>query len=415
MPTPRHRRSPSARRRNVTISSVVAGAVAAALAAFMATAPTAGASDKTGTDAARPAVASAGTGPAAYTAEVRKLAIAALATQLGISEEQAAARLDQLDSRTKTAVSLQSALGDSSAGTWISKTTGELMVGVTDQKAADAVQAAGATPKLVSRGMNDLQQVKTQLDAIGRIPGTSWAVDPSSNAVTVQVSQEAAADPRADAWLDKLEGYGDAVNVQRTAASFTTQAFFGGQAILSEDGAGRCSSAFNATTGQDAFIITAGHCTDAIDTWTDGQQVIGESALTQFPGNDYGVIRVDDAQALDPQPAVINQDQAQPISGTTQVPVGSAVCKTGSTTGTTCGVVQAFDTTVVYPEGAVQGLIQTDVCSQPGDSGGALFAGDQGQGIVSGGSLGDCDIPGFVSFFQPINEVLEDTGLQLIQ
>ncbi|GAA0264038.1 S1 family peptidase [Cryptosporangium japonicum] len=415
MPTPRHRRSPSARRRNITISSVVAGAVATALAAFMATAPTAGASDKTGTDAGRPAVEAADTGPGAYTAEIRKLAISALAAQLGISDEDAAARLDQLDKRTKTAVSLQNSLGDRGAGTWISKTTGELMVGVTDQKAADAVQAAGATPKLVSRDLNDLQQVKSQLDAIGRIPGTSWAIDPSSNAVTVQVSRKAAADPRADAWLDKLAGYGDAVNVQRTTAAFTTQAFFGGQAIEAEGGAGRCSSAFNATTGQDAFIITAGHCTAAIDTWTDGQEVIGQSALTQFPGNDYGVIRVDDAQALDPQPAVINQNQAQPITGTDQVPVGSPVCKTGSTTGTTCGVVLAFDTTVVYPEGAVQGLIQTDVCSQPGDSGGSLFAGDQGQGIVSGGSIGDCETPGFVSFFQPINEVLEDTGLQLIQ
>lgn len=413
MPTPRHRRSPSARRRNVTISSVVAGVVAAALAAFMATAPTAGASDKTGAD--EPTAEAADTGPTAYTAEIRKVAVAALARELGISEDEAATRLDQLDSRTTTAVALQSSLGDRSAGTWISQTTGALMVGVTDEEAADTVEAAGATPKMVSRDMTDLQEVKTQLDAIGSIPGTSWAIDPASNAVTVQVSTDAEADSRADAWLDKLEGYGDAVNVQRTTASFTTQAFFGGQAILSEDGSGRCTSAFNATDGQDAFVITAGHCTEAIDTWSDGEQIIGDSALVEFPGDDYGLVSVDDPEELDPQPAVIDDDEAQPITGITQVPVGSTVCKTGSTTGTTCGVVQAYDTTVVYPEGTVRGLIQTDVCTQAGDSGGALFAGDQGQGIVSGGSAGACEQVGFVSFFQPIDEVLDDTGLELIE
>lgn len=410
MPTPRHRRSPSTRRRTATISSVVAGAVAAALSAFLLTAPNAGAADK-----AESVAEAASTGPAAYTPQIRKVAVAALARELGISSQEAATRLDELASRTRTASKLRSSLGDRTAGTWISGTTGALMVGVTDQDAADAVKAAGATPKMVRRDLNELQRVKSQLDAIGRIPGTSWAIDPASNAVTVQVSADAAADPRADAWLEKLDGYGDAVAVERTTASYTTQAFFGGQAIFGADGNGRCSSAFNATDGRAAVVITAGHCTDAISTWSDGRDVIGRSSLVEFPGNDYGLVAVDDPQALDPQPAVIDRDQVQPITGTQLVPVGSTVCKTGSTTDTTCGIVQAYDTTVVYPEGTVRGLTQTTVCTQPGDSGGALFAGDQGQGIVSGGSNGACEQAGFVSFFQEINEVLEDTGLQLIR
>jgi len=412
MPTPRHRRLPSARRRTATLSSVVAGAVAAALAAFLATAPTAGASDRS--DAARPATESADTGPSAYTPAIRQLAIAALASELGISEDQAATRLAQLDERARTAASLQKALGSRTAGTWLNRSTGALMVNVTDEAAADVVEDAGATPKLVSRGLPELEQVRSQLDAISRIPGTSWAIDAVSNTVTVQVSDDAAADPRADAWLEKLAGYGDAVRVQRTAAAFGTQAFFGGQAILNAAESGRCSAGFNATDGQNAVVITAGHCTDAVDTWTDGQQVIGQSDVVEFPGNDYGTIGVDDPQSLDPQPAVIDRDRAQPITGSQLVPVGSTVCKTGSTTGTTCGVVQAYGTTVVYPEGQVRGLTQTDVCTQPGDSGGALFAGDQAQGLVSGGSNGGCEQIGFVSFFQPIDEVLEDTGLQLL-
>ncbi|TQS43779.1 S1 family peptidase [Cryptosporangium phraense] len=411
MPTPRHRRAPSARRRTVTLSSVLAGAVAAALTAFLVTAPNAGASDR-----AQPqAETAADTGPSAYAPAIRQKAIQAIAEDLGISRTQAEARLAQLDSRTRTAAVVQSTLGARTAGTWISKSDGALMVGVTDQQTADAVAAAGGTPKMVRRSMGDLRKVQSQLDATSSIPGTSWAIDPASNSVTVQVSDSAAADPRADAWLRKLDGYGDSVRVQRTGAEYTTQAFFGGQAILNAQGSGRCSSAFNATDGQSAFVITAGHCTDAVQSWTDGQgEFIGQSDVVEFPGNDFGTIAVDDPASLDPQPAVVNQNQAQPITGDELVPVGSTVCKTGSTTGTTCGAVQAYDTTVVYPEGQVRGLTQTDVCTQPGDSGGSLFAGDQAQGLVSGGTNGACETPGFTSFFQPIDEVLEATGLQLL-
>ena len=42
------------------------------------------------------------------------------------------------------------------------------------------------------------------------------------------------------------------------------------------------------------------------------------------------------------------------------------------------GEVNGLDASVTYPEGTVDGLIQTDVCAEPGDSGGSLFAGRQG-------------------------------------
>jgi streptogrisin C len=60
----------------------------------------------------------------------------------------------------------------------------------------------------------------------------------------------------------------------------------------------------------------------------------------------------------------------------------------------------------------VTGLIQTDVCAEPGDSGGSLLAADQAQGTVSGGS-GDCTAGG-QTFFQPINEVLQTLDLTLL-
>jgi streptogrisin C len=47
--------------------------------------------------------------------------------------------------------------------------------------------------------------------------------------------------------------------------------------------------------------------------------------------------------------------------------VGVQACKTGSTTGTTCGPVLASNITERYAEGTVSGLTRTRICTQPGD------------------------------------------------
>jgi len=95
------------------------------------------------------------------------------------------------------------------------------------------------------------------------------------------------------------------------------------------------------------------------------------------------------------------------------VTVNSMACKTGSTTGTTCGRVLGYNVTVNYAEGTVFGLTRTSICTQPGDSGGAMYAGSLAQGITSGGSIGGCG-SGFRSFFQPADEALSAYGLTLL-
>ena len=59
---------------------------------------------------------------------------------------------------------------------------------------------------------------------------------------------------------------------------------------------------------------------------------------------------------------------------------------------------------VVTEEGTVNGLIDTSVCAEPGDSGGALFDGGTALGLTSGGS-GDCSSGG-ETFFQPVPAAL---------
>ena len=89
---------------------------------------------------------------------------------------------------------------------------------------------------------------------------------------------------------------------------------------------------------------------------------------------------------------------------------GASVCRSGATTGWHCGIIQQRDASVTYPQGNVSGLIRTNVCAEPGDSGGSFVSGDQAQGVASGGS-GDCSRG--ITYFQPIGAILTVYGLTL--
>jgi len=74
--------------------------------------------------------------------------------------------------------------------------------------------------------------------------------------------------------------------------------------------------------------------------------------------------------------------------------------------------VLAKNATVNYPQGTVTGLTRTNVCAEPGDSGGSWLSGSQAQGVTSGGS-GNCTSGGII-YFQPVNEILSVYGLTLV-
>ncbi|GAA4901894.1 S1 family peptidase [Stackebrandtia albiflava] len=92
-----------------------------------------------------------------------------------------------------------------------------------------------------------------------------------------------------------------------------------------------------------------------------------------------------------------------PVTGGAQSPVGASVCRAGSTTGWHCGIVQALNQTVSYPGGVLYGLTRTNVCAEPGDTGGPYLSGGNAQGIHVGGS-GNC-ASGGTSFFQPLRPI----------
>jgi streptogrisin D len=90
---------------------------------------------------------------------------------------------------------------------------------------------------------------------------------------------------------------------------------------------------------------------------------------------------------------------------------GEQAKRSGSTTGLRSGTITAVNQTVRYPQGTVSGLIRTNICAQPGDSGGPLFTGTVALGLTSGGS-GNCSTGG-TTFFQPVTEALSVYGAQV--
>jgi streptogrisin D len=305
-----------------------------------------------------------------------------------------------------TADRLTSSLGTQSAGAYLDA-SGRLTVNVLSAGAAAQVRAAGATPRLVTRSLARLERVKAALDAAAAPVGASWGVDLPSNTVLVTVPAGAGA-----GFVARARSFGAAVRVEHSRP-VQTQAFYGGQAILHSGS--RCSAGFNTRSGSGRnYVLTAGHCTNLGGIWTTSSgQTIGPVAASSFPGNDFGAIRISNPAALDPRGGVLNGGAFQDITGAGRVAVGATACKTGSTTGTTCGQVLAYNVTVRYAEGTVSGLTRTRICTQPGDSGGAMFAGSQAQGITSGGTIGGCG-GNFQSFFQPADEALSVYGLTLL-
>jgi len=341
------------------------------------------------------------------------VAVRSLVQSLGITQQAAVQRLQAQGGLTATADRLSSSLGQRAAGAYVDATTGGLTVNVLDSAAAAQVRASGARPRLVTQSLARLDQIKAALDRAGGPAGTAWSVDVASNAVVVSVPNGTAS-PRTAALLARARSYGSSVRVERVAP-ISTQAFFGGQAILT--GGARCTAGFitRVPSSGNQYILTAGHCTNIGSSWTtSGGLTIGPTAASSFPGNDFGAIRISNPASLQPQGGVLNNGAFLDITSAGRVAVGATVCKTGSTTGTTCGRVISYNTTVNYPQGTVTGLTTTNVCTQAGDSGGPLFAGSQAQGIVSGGTTVACSSSQFRSFFQPADEPLSVFGLQLV-
>lgn len=309
------------------------------------------------------------------------------------------------------AADVVSRLGPSrTAGSWTGA-DGRTVVAVTDQDAAEEARRAGAEAKVVEHSMEQLRSATEALRSARRVTGTAWSVDYADNSITVRADSTVSAEDWSElsALAERIGGF---VRMERTSGAFTTRVN-GGTPVFGDQR--RCSAGFNVTDGRDTFILTAGHCGPRDTTWfrdRDGDELVGTTTASSFPGDDYSLVRYEDVTTLDRTNVVsIGDGRGVRIVGAGEAAVGQRVFRSGSTTGFRSGQVTAVNATVNYPEGTVTGLIETTVCAEPGDSGGPLFSEGLALGVTSGGD-GDC-VTGGTTYFQPVTTAMESLGVNL--
>ncbi|MEU9123055.1 S1 family peptidase [Streptomyces sp. NPDC048506] len=338
------------------------------------------------------------------------LALAATATvTLANAQAAPAPSTPTLAKLTSAAAStLASQLKAGTAGAFYDAKARKLVVNVVSEAAAKAVRAKGAEARLVKHTLAQLDAARQTLKTKATIPGTAWGIDPQTNKVVVTADRTVKG-----AKLDRLtkvtKSLGDRVELRYSKGEF--KPFIGGGDAIWGSGA-RCSLGFNVVKDGQPYFLTAGHCGNAVKSWSD-QQGGSEIATTEdskFPGDDFSIAKYT-GDTEHPSEVDLYDGSTQKITKAGDATVGEKVKRSGSTTQVHDGTVKALNASVNYQEGTVDGLIQTDVCAEPGDSGGALFDGETALGLTSGGS-GDCS-GGGETFFQPVPEALQAYGAQI--
>ncbi|MGV9302886.1 MULTISPECIES: alpha-lytic protease prodomain-containing protein [unclassified Nonomuraea] len=335
--------------------------------------------------------------------------VEAMQRDLNLTREQALTRLANEQRAAQTAAGLAKRLGGQFAGAWVEGPESALVVATTD---AAQRRLSGARLKVVTHSLAQLDAAKEALDkAAAGAPKTApvWYVDVRSNSVVILSSAPA----EAEAFIAASGADKALVRVEQSGEQPVPYADIrGGDAYYIGSGS-RCSVGFSVTkAGTNGGFVTAGHCgTVGATTRGANQQAQGTFRGSSFPGNDYAWVEVNTGWT---PVGVVNGYSAGiiPVNGSTVAPVGSSVCRAGSTTGWHCGTVQQLNTSVTYSQGTVREVTRTSVCAEPGDSGGSYISGNQAQGVTSGGS-GNCSSGG-TTYFQPVNEILSAYGLTLV-
>ncbi|MFH8597091.1 S1 family peptidase [Streptomyces rimosus] len=395
------------------------------------------------------------------------LAAAIVLPQANASPEQPRSpRIFSSESAARVASSLKADLGaDRTAGWYLDAGKGRLVMNVLSAEDARRVEAEGAVAKVVRNSMSELQAATRTLRNSAAIPGTAWSINPRTNRVSVTADRTVTGEKLA-ALTKAVEKLGGGVaSVKRSSGEFrrydgggsvgaggaggSGDGGVGGSIGGSDGGAGggdggvaggsgggggggeggalpvggsaifggnaRCSLGFNVTVQGAPAFLTAGHCGKSSATWSAdqaGAQRLGTVADAQFPENDFALVKYDDPGARPESAVDLQNGSRQRIARVAEAAVGMRVQRSGSTTGLSGGTVTGLNATVNYGNGdIVNGLIQTDVCAEPGDSGGAMFSEDAAVGLTSGGS-GDCT-QGGETFFQPVTKALEATGAEI--
>ncbi|WP_309052566.1 carbohydrate-binding protein [Streptomyces sp.] len=332
----------------------------------------------------------------------------AMERDLGLTRTQALSRLAHEAEAGATAARLRQSLGSAFAGAWVDGPEARTLTVATTRAAdAAAIRAAGATVRVVPHGLAVLDRAKAALDRAATADAPVRYVDVRANVLVVEEARAGAG----DRLLAATGVPRDLVRVVRTAEAPRPLYDIRGGDAYHMGGGGRCSVGFAVTRGTTQGFATAGHC-GRTGTSTSGYNQVAQGTFqaSVFPGNDMAWVAANSSWTATPYVKGAGGAHAQ-VTGSVLQPVGSSVCRSGSTTGWHCGTIQQHNTSVTYPEGTISGVTRTTVCAEPGDSGGSYISGSQAQGVTSGGS-GNCSTGG-TTFFQPLNPILQNYGLTL--
>jgi streptogrisin C len=334
----------------------------------------------------------------------------AMERDLGLSAAEVRTRLAQEEAARTAERNVRSVLGGTYAGSWFDAKSGTLVAQTTDAARAARV-GKGVTVRVVTHSRAELDAVKTRIDRFaGKAAPTAingWHVDDETNSLVVAVNRHKV-DAEARSFLSSVGAMHSSVRVVEEEHSPQTYADVVGGWPYFINFAARCSEGFAVQGG----FVSAGHCGTPGNTVSDHNgAVIGSFAASSFPGNDHSFIRTN--------PDVVLWGFMEGydgfwyfVHGSAQVPAGSGICRSGSTTGMWCGTLLDRGWTVNYPQGTVFNLTRTNVCAEPGDSGGSWLSANQAQGVTSGGN-GNCSVGG-TTFYQEVNPILSTYGLTLI-
>jgi len=271
----------------------------------------------------------------------------------------------------------------------------------------------GAAAALVLASLPAAVSARPSVDAALRaldrgvaFPGVAYGVAGNQVLVTVDSTVKGAnlAGVRAIA-----QRFGATMRVETVAGVFRSLAIGGGDAIYGSRY--RCSLGFSVRGGGVSYFLTAGHCGKAEARWwttASRSTLLGDTVSATFPGKDYALVRY--AASYVPESHTSGGGQ---ITSFGNAFVGQSITRDGSTTGVHSGTVTALNVTVRYQGGGtVRGLIQTNACAEPGDSGGPMYSGSVGLGLTSGGS-GDCGPGADTTFFQPVTAAASVYGVSV--
>jgi streptogrisin C len=363
---------------------------------------------------------------------------AAMQRDLGLTSAQLSQylkieRLAELQSKQ-----LATGQGRKFAGSWIERQADDsfkLVVATTSSFPQKG--PAGVEFRTARHSFADLAASKAQLDTMiergGKVPNGvySWYVDLPSNTLVVGIGKG-----KQNAGIDFVAISG--VNAEHVRFVVEEEqaskhaALKGGHGYLRNPGDGylyACSIGFNALKGSTPVYVTAGHCGDAGEQvylelspqWTLGPQ-IGTFTASNFPqpgqsGPDYAYVTISGSNTQ--VASVYGWTSADVVvKGSTAGGVGTAICRSGRTSGWRCGTIDQVDVSVNYSSGeTITHVNRTTACSEGGDSGGSFITGPgQAQGVLSGGS-GSCKgkLPNnrTRSYYQPLNPILTTYGLTL--